>query len=130
MNPDTQKKISDIVIDVQARYVPEQSQPEAQHYLFSYTIRVTNNGPITAQLLSRHWIISDGWGRQEEVKGSGVIGQQPKIRPGETFEYSSFCPLTTPTGNMRGSFAMMNQKGKRFEVRIPLFFLRDLSLMH
>jgi ApaG protein len=130
MNPETQYTTADILIEVQTKFVPEQSHPEAQHYFFAYTIRVTNKGSKTTQLLSRHWVITDGWGRIEEVKGAGVVGQQPRIRPGETFEYSSFCPLPTPTGTMRGQYQMQNDSGEKFDTEIPAFYLIEPNSYH
>jgi ApaG protein len=123
-----------IEVRVEPRFVPEQSMPESDRFVFSYTVHVKNAGVNPVQLLSRHWVITDGRGRTEHVKGPGVVGQQPLIQPGETYSYSSFCPLPTPTGNMRGRYFMLDQPPGRahseFEVTIPLFFLRDASLLH
>ena len=82
------------------------------------------------QLMSRHWVITDGHGEVHEVEGPGVVGKQPQLAPGESFEYSSYCPLPTPTGNMRGKYWMVNAQGDRFPVNIPVFFLRDISNLH
>ncbi len=112
-------------VEVFPEYVPEQSCPERGLFFFSYRVRITNLGPKPTQLMDRHWIIRDGKGIIREVKGPGVVGQQPKIEPGQSFEYSSFCPLPTPTGNMRGSFLMREEEGDSFATKIPLFFLRD-----
>lgn len=119
-----------VQIDVTPAFVPEESIPDASYYFFSYTIRIKNVSEVPAQLLSRHWIITDGKGAMRQVQGEGVIGKQPKLEPGESFEYTSFCPLPTPTGNMRGSYYMVNDRGEKFEVRIPLFFLRDTRSLH
>lgn len=119
-----------VQIDVQPEFVAEHSDPKVHRFVFSYKVKITNLGKVETQLLSRHWIISDGHGKVEEVEGPGVIGQQPKLAPGATFEYSSFCPLTTPTGNMRGTYLMVNGKGEKYEVKIPLFFLRDMAHLH
>ncbi len=119
-----------IEVEVVPEYLAAESLPQVSQFVFAYHVKITNKGESEVQLLNRHWIITDGEGVVQEVKGEGVIGEQPKLSPGQTHEYSSFCPLTTPTGNMRGSFEMVNKKGKKFEVKIPLFFLRDLSLMH
>ncbi len=119
-----------IEVTVVPEYLADQSSPEDSEYVFSYQITIANKGDTEVQLLSRHWIITDGNGAIHEVKGSGVIGQQPKLKPGETHQYSSYCPLPTPTGNMRGTYQMVNHLGATFDVKIPLFFLRDLSLMH
>jgi ApaG protein len=88
------------------------------------------NHTMVFQLISSHWIITDGAGIVHEVKGPGVIGEQPQLKPGEKFEYSSFCPLKTPTGNMRGTFQMVNHLGAQFDVKVPLFFLRDTRSLH
>lgn len=117
---------SHIQIEVDPAFVPEQSSPEQGFFFFSYRIKISNHGTTSAQLLRRHWIIKDGAGDVREVHGDGVVGEQPLIRPGESFEYTSFCPLTTPTGNMRGSYEFVDEAGARFTARIPLFFLRDL----
>lgn len=123
-----------IVVRVEPRYVPEHSMPEHERYVFLYTVHIENTGSTPVQLMSRHWVITDGRGHTEHVKGPGVIGQQPVIQPGQTYSYSSFCPLPTPTGNMRGRYFMIDQPTgltpKEFEVTIPLFFLRDVSLLH
>ena len=119
-----------IQVEVTPEYIAEQSTPEASQYVFAYHITITNVGETEVQLMSRHWVITDGSGVVHEVKGPGVVGEQPKLKPGEKHAYSSFCPLTTPTGNMRGSFQMINTRGAQFEAKIPLFFLRDLRNLH
>lgn len=119
-----------IRIEVEPAYVPEQSRPTESYFFFSYRVRITNEGEAPAQLISRHWIITDGNGVIHEVKGPGVVGQQPTLEPGKTFEYSSFCPLPTPTGNMRGTYQMLDENRSEFEAKIPLFFLRDLRSFH
>ncbi len=119
-----------IQVEVNPEYMVEDSSPETSQYVFAYHIKITNVGQTDVQLLSRHWIITDGNGVVHEVKGPGVVGEQPKLQPGETHAYSSFCPLTTPTGNMRGSFQMVNNLGASFDARIPLFFLRDTRDLH
>jgi ApaG protein len=119
-----------IAVEVRPEYLPEQSSLEIGQFVFAYHITITNQGETEVQLLSRHWIITDGEGLVHEVKGPGVVGEQPKLKPGQKHEYSSFCPLPTPTGNMRGSFQMMNHLGAIFDVRIPLFFLRDMRAVH
>lgn len=118
----------DVQIDVEPQYLPKESSPET--FVFSYKVSIKNVGDAPTQLLSRHWIITDGNGKVHEVKGDGVIGAQPKIAPGEVYEYSSFCPLPTPSGNMRGTYLMVDDAGEKYTVKIPLFFLRDQSLLH
>jgi ApaG protein len=112
-----------IRVSVSTQYVPEQSSPKAHRYVFAYTIRIANEGPLAAQLKSRHWIITDGNGKVEEVRGPGVVGQQPTLRPGEQFEYTSGCVLTTPRGEMQGSYQMHRPDGSRFEASIAPFRL-------
>ena len=126
----TSKAQTEIKVDVKVSYVPEQSIPDQQHYFFSYTVRITNNGRQPAQLQDRHWIITDGFGRVNEVKGAGVVGLQPRIQPGETFEYSSFCPLTTPTGSMKGTYTMTRDNGEKFSAEIPTFYLVEPHSYH
>lgn len=110
------------------KYLPEESQPDAGIFVFSYTITLANLGTEPVQLLSRHWIITDGSGIVREVKGEGVIGEQPVIAPGASYQYSSFSPMPTAVGNMRGSYLMkVVSSGEQFHAKIPLFFLRDLS---
>ena len=112
-------------VDVQPRYLPEQSAPEQHVWTFAYTITVTNTGEVPAQLISRHWFITNELGEVEEVKGLGVVGQQPLLKPGESFEYTSGCRLRTASGSMRGSYFCVAEDGERFEVDIPLFVLDD-----
>ena len=119
-----------IKIEVEPSYIEEQSEPMRSYYFFSYRVRISNNSKRRVQLVSRHWIITDGFGQVEEVVGPGVIGQQPTLQPGESFEYASFCPLTTPTGSMEGSYIMSDEKGGRLEVKIPLFVLCEPNHFH
>jgi len=117
-----------IQVVAEPQYLADQSRPEQSLYVFAYTITISNRGTEPVQLLSRHWLITDGTGSAREVKGEGVVGQQPIIQPGEGYQYSSFSPIATPTGNMRGSYMMkVLETGEMFNVRVPLFFLRDLS---
>ncbi|MFZ2386417.1 MAG: Co2+/Mg2+ efflux protein ApaG [Polaromonas sp.] len=109
--------------EVIPHYLPEQSDPEEGVYGFSYTVTVTNTGKVAAQLISRHWIISDANGHSEEVKGLGVVGHQPMLKPGESFQYSSGSRLRTASGTMHGSYFCVAEDGERFEVTIPLFVL-------
>jgi ApaG protein len=112
-----------ITVTVEPHYVPEKSQPHLGRWLFIYDIRIENHGSETVQLLTRHWIITDAAGRIEEVRGAGVVGQQPILEPGESHEYSSFCPLPTPFGMMHGSYQMMTADGESFDVEIASFTL-------
>jgi ApaG protein len=114
---------SSVRVSVEARYIAEQSSPEQHQYLFAYHVTITNDGAEPVQLISRHWIITDGAGRIEEVKGSGVVGQQPRIPPGDSFEYTSGCPLRTPVGTMEGSYHMVTDDGRKFEAPIAPFTL-------
>jgi ApaG protein len=117
-------------ITVNISLVEEESQPDSGQFLFSYRVRITNQSMIPAQLMSRHWVITDGMGRTEEVRGAGVIGLQPKIQPGQTFEYESCCPLTTSSGSMRGSYQMSGEDGQLFEIEIPEFYLVAPTALH
>jgi len=110
-------------VRVRPSYLAEQSDPEAHRFVWAYRIEIENRGDEPAQLVSRHWVITDATGRVEEVKGLGVVGEQPTIRPGETFDYASGCPLQTPSGTMVGSYQMISDGGERFEVDIPAFSL-------
>ncbi|MGC4397938.1 Co2+/Mg2+ efflux protein ApaG [Hydrogenophaga sp. T2] len=110
--------------EAEPQYLSEQSAPEEDLYAFAYTITITNAGEVTAQLIARHWIIEDAHGQTEEVKGLGVVGHQPLLRPGESFQYTSGTRLRTPRGSMRGSFFCVGEDGERFEAPVPEFALR------
>jgi ApaG protein len=112
-----------ILVDVTSAYVPERSSPEDEEFFFSYTVRIANGGTETVQLVDRHWIITDATGHVEEVRGPGVVGRQPVLAPGESFQYTSACPLSTRWGSMRGSYGMVRADGTRFEARIAPFEL-------
>jgi ApaG protein len=114
-------------VEVQPRYLPEQSAPQQRVWSFAYTITITNTGEVPAQLISRHWIITNELGEIEEVKGLGVVGHQPLLKPGESFEYTSGCRLRSATGSMRGSYFCVAEDGERFDVEIPVFMLDDGS---
>lgn len=116
-----------ILVEVQPRYLPEQSAPEQGLYAFAYTVTISNTGEVSAQLISRCWNINDANGRTEKVNGLGVIGQQPLLQPGETFEYTSGTRLHTPTGTMHGSYFFVAEDGERFDIDIPMFVLDALS---
>ena len=120
------------VIDIQirTRYLDEQSAPADNRYVFAYTIRLANRGDAPAQLLARHWIITDANGRTEEVRGEGVIGEQPRLRPGEDFEYTSGAVLETNVGTMRGSYQWMADDGTSFDAPIPQFTLSVPRTLH
>jgi len=112
---------------VSPQYLPDQSDPERNVHAFAYTITITNTGEVPAQLISRHWLIDDALGHTEEVKGLGVIGHQPLLKPGESFQYTSGARLRTTTGTMRGSYFCVAEDGERFEAEIPLFVLDALG---
>lgn len=114
-------------VEVQPEYLPDQSAPEEGLYTFAYTITITNSGDVPAQLISRHWLITDETGMTEEVKGLGVVGHQPLLKPGEAFQYTSGCRLRTASGTMRGSYFFVAEDGERFDVTIPPFDLADPS---
>jgi ApaG protein len=117
-------------VQVQSTYVPERSSPRESHYFFAYRVRVSNVGEETVQLVSRHWLISDGEGQVEHVQGPGVVGEQPVLEPGESFEYTSFCPLHTPIGSMHGSYQMVTAGGARFDAEIAPFSLAVPSALN
>ena len=117
-------------VTVQSRYLPEQSNPERRLYSFAYTIRIRNAGNVPAQLISRHWLITDADGKVIEVKGLGVVGQQPLLAPGEDFEYTSGCQLATPTGGMRGSYFCVAEDTAKFDVEISEFSLSMPRALH
>jgi ApaG protein len=113
----------EIDVRVEPRYLPEESDPLQETYGFAYTITLSNHGEAPAQLISRHWIIVDADGHREEVRGLGVVGHQPMLKPGEGFEYTSGCRLRTPTGTMEGSYRFVREDGDSFDVPIPRFVL-------
>ena len=112
-----------IRVTVESVYVADQSAPRAQRYVFAYTVKISNEGAEGAQLRTRHWIITDGNGKVEEVRGPGVVGQQPFLRPGDHFEYTSGCVLVTPRGEMRGTYQMHRPDGREFDATIAPFAL-------
>ncbi len=113
-----------IRVEVLSRYSSENSRPFQEAWVFEYTVRITNQGLETVQLISRHWIITDALEHAAEVKGPGVVGKQPVLAPGESFKYSSWCPLKTSTGMMRGTYQMVSADGKQFDIEIAPFALR------
>jgi len=112
-----------IMVTVKSEYIPERSSLSSRQFAFAYTVRIENQGDETAQLRSRHWIITDGNGSVQEVRGDGVVGAQPVLRPGENFEYTSWCVLATPSGTMRGTYQMVTDRGQAFEADIAPFRL-------
>lgn len=112
-----------IRVSVESRYLPRQSSPAEGLYAFAYTVVIANEGDRPARLLARHWIITDANGRVEEVEGPGVVGETPHLSPGQSFEYTSWCPLTTPRGTMHGSYRMVRDDGETFDAQIAPFVL-------
>src|SRR5688500_5233643 len=119
-----------IKIDIKPAYWPERSSPEASQFAFMYTVEISNVGQETAQLKSRHWVITDANGRVEEVRRDGVVGKQPRLGPGEKFEYTSWAMLRTPFGTMRGSYFMVRPTGQKFEAKIGEFALTQPHALH
>jgi ApaG protein len=117
-------------VSVRPQFVPEHSNPDEDKFLFAYTVTIRNTGEVTAQLVSRRWIITDANNKIEEVQGLGVVGEQPVLQPGEAFEYTSGCPIATPVGSMRGSYQCVAEDGTRFEAAIPEFVLSMPRTLH
>ena len=120
----------DIRVEVMSSYSLENSRPAEGEWVFQYTVRITNLGNDTVQLVSRHWVITDAVDHVEEVRGPGVVGEQPVLRPSESFKYSSWCPLKTPTGLMYGTYEMQRENGSRFDIEIAPFALRARYTVH
>jgi ApaG protein len=125
-----QTKRYEISVVPKAAFQAEQSDPDKEKYVFSYTITITNTGDVAAQLVSRHWIITDGEHRVQEVKGLGVVGQQPLLKPGESFEYTSGASIPTAVGTMRGTYHMRAEDGQTFDAHIPPFTLSVPRTLH
>ena len=119
-----------IAVTAVPQFIADQSDPDSERYVFAYTISVENVGTVAAQLISRHWIITDGNSRVQEVRGLGVVGEQPLLRPGEKYEYTSGCQLETPVGTMRGTYQMVAEDGTPFEAAIPEFTLSIPRVLH
>jgi ApaG protein len=119
-----------ISIEVESNYLDDQSEPREQRFVFAYTITIRNEGEVPAKLLTRHWIITDANGRVEEVRGPGVVGEQPYLKPGQGFRYSSGAVLETPVGTMQGSYQMVADDGAKFEAPIPAFRLAMPGMLH
>lgn len=120
----------DIIVHVKTEYLAEQSNPGESRFVFAYHITITNAGADNARLLTRHWIITDGEARVQEVRGDGVVGEQPELAPGESYEYSSGTVLGTPVGSMHGSYGMISAKGEHFDAPIPAFTLAIPRVLH
>lgn len=120
----------DIQVNVQSYYIKEQSNPADNLYVFAYTVNIHNKGSVPAKLLTRHWIITDSDGNTQEVTGEGVIGEQPYIQPGDSFEYTSGTHMETPVGSMHGSYQMIADDGVNFDAEIPAFTLALPSALH
>ncbi len=121
--PAYQKITRNICVSVRPFYLEEQSAPDEDRFVWAYRVKIENRGGETVQLLNRHWRITNKFGHLEEVRGPGVIGQQPVLKPGESFEYTSGCPLGTPSGIMAGSYEMLTMTGERFNIEVPAFSL-------
>ena len=119
-----------IRVRVDPQYDPQRSKPSAGHWFFLYTVTIENQGVETVQLMSRHWIITDGNNQVEEVRGPGVVGEQPVLAPGESFQYTSGCPLTTDVGKMEGTYQMVTTSGEAFDAEIAPFTLATPGLVH
>ena len=125
-----QDKHYEISVSASTQFLAEQSDESADRYVFAYTITIRNSGNATAQLISRHWIITDARGQTQEVRGLGVVGAQPTLRPGESFEYTSGTSIATAVGTMRGTYQMVGEDGSRFEAEIPEFTLSMPRVLH
>jgi ApaG protein len=119
-----------VTVRVSVSYLPEQSEPERGRWFWAYHIRLENEGEETVQLLTRHWVITDGRGARHSVEGEGVVGEQPVIEPGASFDYVSGCPLATPSGAMQGTYRMVREDGAIFDVEIPRFALLAPAVLH
>jgi ApaG protein len=119
-----------VSVEVLSQYSPDNSRPQHGEWIFEYTVRITNKSAETVQLISRHWIITDASEDIREVKGPGVVGEQPVLAPGESFKYSSWCPLKTPLGTMRGTYRMVRANGEQFDIEIAPFALKARYTVH
>src|SRR5262245_26038216 len=128
--PQSEAVTRGVRVQVESRLVPERTNPEKGEWFYAYTITITNEGHDTVQLVSRHWVITDGNGNVEHVRGPGVVGHQPRLRKGENFEYTSFCPLPTPVGTMEGSYQMIVDGGGGFDATIAPFFLGEADALN
>jgi ApaG protein len=119
-----------ISVSVNTAYLPEQSDPSSDRYVFAYTVTISNTGTVAAQLISRHWVINDAENVTQEVNGLGVVGEQPLLQPGESFEYTSGTAMATPVGTMLGAYQMVAEDGKKFDAEIPPFTLSMPRVLH
>lgn len=124
------KKHYEITVRTRTQYLPDQSDEDNERYVFSYTITISNTGNVPAQLISRHWVITDASDQVQEVRGMGVVGEQPFLRPGESFEYTSGTSIATAVGTMRGSYQMIAEDGTHFDATIPEFTLSMPRILH
>jgi ApaG protein len=124
------QKQYDVAVSAQTQYLADQSDESNGRYVFAYTITIRNEGSVAAQLISRHWIITDAQGLVQEVRGLGVVGAQPLLQPGESYEYTSGASIATPVGTMRGTYQMVAEDGTRFEAAIPQFTLSVPRVLH
>ncbi len=124
------EKKRDVTVTARVAFIPDQSDAGSERYVFAYTITITNSGSVPVQLLSRHWFITDANNQVQEVKGLGVVGEQPYLRPDESFEYTSGTAMATPVGTMRGSYQMVAEDGEKFEAPIPEFTLSMPRVLH
>ncbi len=120
----------EIQVTTEVEYIPEQSSEEQDRYVFAYTITITNTGSIPAQLISRHWVITDAANSVQEVRGLGVVGEQPLLKPGESFEYTSGSAIATPVGTMKGTYQMVAEDGTKFDAEISEFTLSMPRILH
>ena len=120
----------EITVKTHVEYIPDQSDVEQERYVFAYTITITNTGSVAAQLISRHWVITDATDQVQEVRGLGVIGEQPLLKPGESFEYTSGCVIATPVGTMHGSYQMAAEDGTKFDAPVAEFTLNMPRVLH
>lgn len=125
-----ESKKYEIIVKVHTTYLQEQSDEALDRYVFAYTILLANTGTVPAQLISRHWIIADGGGGIQEVRGLGVVGEQPLLKPGDSFEYTSGTAISSPVGSMKGSYQMVAEDGLRFDATIPEFILSVPRVLH
>ena len=130
LGPMSEAVTNGIRVEVMSRHSAENSRPQNDQWVFEYTVRITNQSSQTVQLVSRHWIITDALDHTQEVKGAGVVGEQPDLAPGEYFKYSSWCPLKTATGAMRGTYQMVRADGEQFDIDIAPFALRARHTVH